>query len=197
MKKVSIFLSIVAAIGAISLFINFFAPKPDIVKKIDDLRKETASGFDSFTKKLNAQNRFFDSIQYLISSGQVDAADNIIDQLLKKWPNTSEYYVLKGQAFDARKKYDSALYEYDFAIRLIPSPNALDRRARTFIKMKRYDEAIRDYRTAYEQNYDFSYKLAQTFEIAKQKDSALKYYKVHLEHYPDSILQKKITLLQQ
>jgi tetratricopeptide (TPR) repeat protein len=62
-------------------------------------------------------------------------------------------------------------------------------KAKTLIKIKQYPEAIQEYRRAYEDNYDFSYPLARVFELNKQKDSALKYYNIYLEHYPDSLFQ--------
>ena len=196
MKKRNITgLSLIATLILLGLVLNTFFRKPDIVKKIDDLRKETSLSIDSFNRKLNAENRFFDSIQYLIDSGKLDAADNVIEQLLNTRPLDDRLHVLKGQVFEAHMQYDSALNEYNFVIFRIPYPNALDKRATLFIKLGRYENAIKDYKKAYEVNYDFSYQLAKTFELIKEKDSALKYYHIYLEHYPDSILQKKINLL--
>lgn len=188
-------LSLVATLILFGLVFNTFFRKTDIVKKIDDLRKETAPSLDSLTKKIKAENRFFDSIQYLIDSRKLDGADNVINQLLNTRPLDDRLHVLKGQVFDARMQYDSALYEYDLVIFRTPYPAALDKRAILFIKLRKYKDALEDYKKAYEINYDYSYKLAQTFERINQKDSALKYYSIYFEHYPDSILQKKINLL--
>ena len=196
MKKKNITgLSLIATLILLGLVFNTFFKKTDILKKINDLRKETTLSQDSFNKKLSAENRFFDSIQYLIDSRKLDRADNVINQLLNSRPLDDRLHVLKGQVFEARMQYDSALNEYNFVIFRIPYSNALDKRAALFIKLGRYENAIEDYRKIYEVNYDYSYKLAQTFEMIKQKDSALKYYHIYLDHYPDSILQKKINLL--
>lgn len=150
---------------------------------------------DSFNNKIKAENRFFDSIQYLIDSKKLNGADNIINQLLIKNPLDDRLHTLKGQLYEARIQYDSALIEYNFVVFRIPYSNALDKRAALFIKLGRYENAIEDYKKIYEVNYDYSYKIAKTFEMIKQKDSALKYYNIYFKHYPDSILQKKINLL--
>lgn len=197
MNKKTITLLSVIAFFACLLLVNSYH-KSNIVNQIDDLRKELAPKFDSTSKQIAAENRFFDSIQHLISSGQLDGADNVINQLLAKDDRNDYFWNLKGQVFDARKQYDSALFYYDFAVRLYPSPNSLCNRALTFIKLKKYNEAITDYKNAYEQNSDYSYQLAQAFQLNKQKDSALKYYKIYLEHYPkdSNLVYSKIRLLQ-
>ncbi len=147
------------------------------------------------TKKIKVENRFFDSIQYLIDSRKLDGADNIINQLLIMNPLDDRLHILKGQLHEARMQYDSALYQYDFVIFRTPYPTALDKRATLLIKVGKYKDALEDYKKAYEINYDYSYKLGQAFERINLKDSALKYYSIYFEHYPDSILQKKINLL--
>lgn len=69
-----------------------------------------------------AENRFFDSLNYLITSKQFDGADAIITQLLTKSPRNDFYWALKGNLFDAQKICDSALYHYNFAIILHAHP---------------------------------------------------------------------------
>ena len=52
MKKKNITgLSLIAILILLGLVFNTFFRKPDIAKKIDDLRKETALSTDSFNKK--------------------------------------------------------------------------------------------------------------------------------------------------
>lgn len=194
-KKISLGLSLIATFILLGLLFNIFFNKPDIAKKIDDLRKETAPSLDSFNKKMDAENRFFDSIQYLIDSKKINGAENIIKPLLLKRPLDDRLHLFMGQVFELRMQYDSALYEYNFVISRTPYPNALDKRAMLFIKIGKYKDALDDYKKAYQINYDYSFKLAQTFEMMKKNDSALKYYQIYLEHYPDSNLQKKIKLL--
>jgi tetratricopeptide (TPR) repeat protein len=188
-------LYLVTTVILLGMVFNTFFRKPDIAKKIDDLRKESALSLDSFNKKLSAENRFFDSIQYLIDSRKLDRAANVINELLNTRPLDDKLHILKGQVFEARMQYDSAINEYNFVIFRIPYSNALDKRATLFIKLGRYQNAIEDYKKVYEVDSVYSYKIAQIFELIKEKDSALKYYHIYLKHYPDSILQKKINVL--
>jgi tetratricopeptide (TPR) repeat protein len=195
MKKKNItVLSLIATLIFLGLVINIFFKRPNIVEKINDLRNEIGPGLDSFNRKLHAENIFFDSIQHLIDSKKLDGADNIVTQLLNKNHLDDGLHVFKGEIYDARMQYDSALKEYDFVISRIQYSNALANRAALFIKLGKYQMGIEDYKKLYEVNYDYSYQLAQTFELLKQKDSAFKYYNIYLEHYPDSILQKKMNL---
>jgi predicted Zn-dependent protease len=184
------FLSVIGILIIGLLIANFLIPKPNIRKQIEDLRKKTAPSLDSFNNKLAAKNRFFDSVKYLISSGKLTAANEVIDQLLKQEPRNDYYLSLKGQVFNARYQYDSALYYYNSAIMINSNSGALIDKANTLVLTRHFIEAIDIYREAYNENFDFSYQLAQTFEQMKKKDSAIKYYEIYLQHYPDSLYQR-------
>ncbi len=184
---------ILIALGSIValLFISsLFFPRKNFQTQVEELRNKTQSQLDATVNAIVEENRFFDSLDNLINSGQFDGADKIITALLTKNPRNDHYWTLKGDLFNAKKMYDSALYYYNFAIILHATPYNLEQRARTHIKLKNYEEAIQDYRKAYQQNYDYSYKLAFVFEYNNQKDSALKYYNIYLEHYPDSVYKQ-------
>lgn len=184
------FLSVIGILLIGLLIANFLIPKPDIRKQIEDLRKKTAPSLDSFNNKLAAKNRFFDSIKYLTASGKLTAANEVIDQLLKQEPRNDYYLSLKGQVFNARGQYDSALYYYNSAIMINPHSDALIDKANTLALTKRFSEAIEIYKGSYNENFDFSLQLAQTFEKMNQKDSAIKYYEIYLQHYTDSLYQR-------
>ena len=110
--------------------------------------------------------------------------------MIAKNEKNDYYWTLKGELLDAKKRYDSAIYFYNYALVLDPNSGAKISRALTYIKIGEFNKAIADYRSAYEGNYDFSYNLATTFELNNQKDSALMYYKIYLEHYPDSLVKQ-------
>lgn len=171
----------------IILALAIFIPQKDILQQIEALRRTEGPKFDSLNKQINAEIRLYDSIKYLIATGKISAADRVLDTLIKKDPHNEQLYCLKGQAYDAGKQYDSAIYEYNIALSNDHYPNILDKRAITFIKLKEYQAAINDYKDAYNQNYDFAFKLGQAFEKANQIDSALAYYEIYLAAYPDSI----------
>jgi predicted Zn-dependent protease len=192
MKNKKYLLLIAACILGAILFNHLFFPRntTSVQTMINDVRQHAQPMLDSTMNAIKKENRFRDSLQYLISSGQLNNASDIIDQLLTKYPRDSYYNTLKGQIFDSRKMYDSALYYYNMAIALIPAPYQLLARAQTYIKMNKYQDAIDDSRDAYFINHYYSFKVAQAFELNKQKDSALKYYNIYLEQYPDSIYRE-------
>jgi tetratricopeptide (TPR) repeat protein len=188
-------ISVVMSLAVTALVINLLWPRPDYMRKIEDLRQELKPRFDSLNKQRAANQKFFDDLEYLITSGQLDSADSIVNHLLAKNYRSAHYHTLKGQVFEARQQYDSALLEYDYAIAKEPSSNARDRRAGIYINMGRYNEALADYKTIYFFNYDYSYQIGQVFETMNQKDSALKYYTIYLEHYNDTAVQRKVERL--
>jgi tetratricopeptide (TPR) repeat protein len=192
MKKNSMLLVSILTILSIVFLIIFFYPKPNIVKQIDELRSETKPNLDTFVNNMTRENKFYDSIENLIQTGGLSEAESVLNQLMLRYPNNIRLHILKGMLYDARRRYDSALIEYNFSIIKNANPFLLDKRAITFLKLKQYDKALEDYRKAYSMNIDYSLQLAQTFEKIRERDSALKYYKIYLNYYPDtiSVLQK-------
>lgn len=188
-------ISVVMSLVVTALVINLLWPRPDYMRKIEDLRQELKPRFDSLSKQITAEQEFSAHLQYLITSGQLDSADSIINHLLTRDYKSAYYHTLKGQVFEARQQYDSALIEYDYAIAKESSSNARDRRAAIYIDMGRYNDAIADYKEIYFFNYDYSYQIGQVFEAMNQKDSALKYYTIYLEHYNDTAVQRKVERL--
>ncbi|HVY76243.1 MAG TPA: tetratricopeptide repeat protein [Puia sp.] len=184
------FLIAIGIISVIALIIKALIPQPDVKQKIDSLRKKTTTSLDSLNKYLVAEKKAYDSIKYLISSGHWVAADNIVNQLLEREPRNDRLLILKAKIFATQKQYDSALYYCDYAIAINPSSDAGIEKAKILIKIRKYPEAIAEYKKAFDVNYDFSYSLAIAFELNNQKDSALKYYNIYLEHYPDSLAQQ-------
>ena len=77
-----------------------------------------------------------------------------------------------------------------------PFPLALNKRAAAYIKMGRLNFALNDYKKSASLNYDYTVQVANTFLLMNKKDSALKYYQIYLEHYPnDTAVQKKVKFL--
>jgi tetratricopeptide (TPR) repeat protein len=70
-------------------------------------------------------------------------------------------------------------------------------RAKAYSEMQVFDSAVIDYRSISYFNYDYYRPLAETFEKKSEKDSAIKYYRMFLDRYPDSIsVQHKIEILE-
>ena len=197
MKTILILLSVIISIAITFLLISFFTPQPNIVKKIEELKKQTVPSLDTFITNMVNENKFYDSIENLIQHGQPIKAGNILKQLLPRYPNNTRLHVLNGMLYEAKKQYDSALYEYNFVIIKNKNPYVLNKRAITFLKLNQFNKAVDDYREAYTMNIDYSLQLAQTFEKIDKKDSAKKYYQLYLDQYPNAkFVQQKITALQ-
>jgi tetratricopeptide (TPR) repeat protein len=78
--------------------------------------------------------------------------------------------------YHQRKAYDSAINEFTFAMRHYEYPYALDKRAKTYVAMKKLPFALQDYRKAFEINKDYGRQLGDLFLLMNQKDSARKYH---------------------
>lgn len=175
---------------ALLLIIRFLFPQKNFQDQIEELQSKTQPNIDATVNKIIAENRFFNSINYLINSGQFDGADKVITKLIAKNEKNDYYWTLKGNLFHARKMYDSALHYYNYAIILNPNSGAIFSRPLTYIKTNKYNDAIADYKRAYEKNDSYSYKLAEAFELNDQGDSAIKYYQIYLDQYTDSVYEK-------
>jgi tetratricopeptide (TPR) repeat protein len=194
-NKKRYFTFVMIAFGCGILFRGLY-PRQDIGAQINRLREETAPQLDSFSKSLAVQSNFKAYIQHLIlSRDDLPLAQRLIDSVLQKNPKNEYFLVLKGQVYDAKMRYDSALFEYDLAMQRDAFPYALEERAKTFIKLGKYNLAICDYRNAFDRNFDYSYSLAVLFDRLHQKDSALKYYSIFIKHYPNSAIEERIRLL--
>lgn len=181
---------------ATTVFINC-TNRPNIAQTINDIRTKAQPELDSAMDAMAAQNRFFDSLKLLIKTKKLKEATVIVDSLIAYDPKEEYFMVLKGDIYDAKGLYDSAIYEYDMSMNIQTFPISLDARAKTYVKTGRYNAAIDDYKHAAEINYYYNIKLAQIFELEKQKDSALKYYRIYLERDPGSInIKQKVLLLQ-
>lgn len=172
-------------------------PKTDINSQIKRVREENQRSLDSFSNSLAAQSKYEAYIRHLIANKEnIPLAQQLVDSVLYKNPGNAYFLVLKGQIFDVRMQYDSALLEYDLAMQRDAFPYALDKRAKTYIKLGKYDLAIADYRSAFNRNFDYSYPLATLFNRLQQKDSALKYYLIFKKDHPTYNIEKTIQLLQ-
>jgi tetratricopeptide (TPR) repeat protein len=187
MKIRTVLYAIVALLIGIALIGKFF-PRKNIVQKVEDLRVETSAQMDSFNNFQERQYKYFRHIEQLIDSNKLKEADSIVSATLKENPNNEQFLTYKGQIFEAQKKYDSAMIEYNLALIKNSYSSAIEKKANLFIKLKQYNKAIEDYKTIVEYNSYYTKQLAAAFSLNKQKDSALKYYRIYLEHYPkDSI----------
>jgi len=184
MKKRTLVLCIAASLVCLAL-VNIFFPRKNIVQQIDDLRIKISVKMDSFNNKQQRRYGYFEHIEKLIDSNKLNEADSIVNNALKDNPADEQFLTYKGQIFEAQKKYDSALYEYNNALLRDKYSSALVKRAELFAKQDKYDNSIIDYKTITNYNTYYAKQLAIIYDLKKQKDSSLKYYNIYLKDYPN------------
>lgn len=158
---------------------------------IEKIREENKMGFDSLQKSINYENHINYQIKKSISSGDFKTATALMDSL-PTFGKTNSIHFYQGMIYEEQKEYIDAIQEYTMVINSEPFPLTLNKRAEVYIKINKLDSALNDFERAALLNYDYSLQVANTFILLNKKDSALKYYTLYLEHYPnDTVVQQK------
>lgn len=152
---------------------DLFGPHPEFQAQLDSMAAQN--------RQSTLMNR---NLYRLFKENKLDSVTLIVDRGLRDEPYTGNLHEYRGMVFEARGRYDSALNEYTRAGRY-------DERAAVYVKMKKYDWAITDYYNEAQENSDYDVPLAETYLLANQKDSAIKYYKVYLSDHPDDTLVRE------
>jgi tetratricopeptide (TPR) repeat protein len=176
---------------------NYFKKKTndlDAKTFIEKIRDDNKAGFDSLQKAIKYENDLNFRIKKSIDDNEFTTATHLMDSL-PAFGKTNSIHLYNGMIYAEQKKYSEALEEYNILIDADPFPLALDKRAKVYIKINKFDFALKDYKKAYSLNYDYSLQIATTFELIQKKDSALNYYKIYLEHYPNDLSVKQKVLL--
>lgn len=98
-------------------------------------------------------------------------------------------FILCQILFKQGKARESILL-FKQAIALTAFSKSFPNRAQAYITLGSYDSAIMDYKKMAYYNFDYYRPLAEVYKTMKLKDSALKYYRLFLEHYPESNIVK-------
>jgi tetratricopeptide (TPR) repeat protein len=199
MKK--ILLATLLGVAGVFIFLgaaNYFKKKTndlDAKTFIEKIRNDNKAGFDSLQKAIKYENDLNFRIKKSIADNEFTTAIHLMDSLpLFGKPEAVLRYqgsILekKGDYTNALKKYDSVIINEKYSI-------ATNDKARVLIKMNRFKEAIAIYKIPFEwDNYDNALQVATTFELMQKKDSALNYYKIYLEHYPNDLSVKQKVLV--
>lgn len=188
-------LILLTGLAVFFLYNRYSTKTPDGKKFIDKIREENKSGFDSLQNAINYENDLNYRIKKSISASDFKTAYALMDSL-PAFGKTTTIHLYKGMIYAKQNKYSEAIEEYNIAIENEPFPLELDKRAEVYIKLRNLNLALNDYKKAYSLNYDYSLQVASTFELMNKKDSALKYYQIFLEHYPNDIAaQQKVRSL--
>ena len=188
-----IFLAI--ALVAVSLYNRYSRKTFDPKGFINDIREKNKPGLDSLQNAINYENNLNFRIQKAINDSDFKTAYTLMDSL-PHFGKTATTHLYHGMILEKQKKYHEAIKEYDTAIAEEAFPTNLNKRAEVYIKINKLDSALADYKKSYSWNHYFSYQVANTFELLNKKDSALKYYQIYLEHYPnDTAVQQRLSRL--
>lgn len=182
---------VLAGIG-IFLFYRYTNNTTKAKNFIERIREENKAGFDSLQNAINYENNLNYRIEKSITEGDFKTAYPLMDSL-PAFGKKHSIHLYQGMIYEKQKKYTEAIQEYTTVIDAEPFPLALNKRAEVYIKINRLNFALNDYKKAASLNYDYSLQVANTFMLMNKKDSALKYYQIYLEHYPnDTAVQQKI-----
>ena len=189
-------LSVILLTVVVLFFIYKYANNtPDAKQFLERAREKNKNSFDSLNNSLAKEDSLHKKIEENINHNNFKTAFSLIDTLyIFGKRDLAQMY--RAMVYAKQGEFRKAIDQYNIIIEKEEFPRALDKRAEVYIKLNRFDSAMMDYRKAYGYNFDYSLEIARTFELLHKKDSALKYYYIYLEHYPnDQITRKRIDAL--
>jgi tetratricopeptide (TPR) repeat protein len=143
-----------------------------------------------FKKAVALDSRSEQILLYLVSEqtskNMFEYAVLLCDKLIALNPKQAEYYAERGYAEYESHKYTVAEADFNKAIELNPNePNYFDGRGNVYGATGKYEAAVAEFRHCLElsKDYDGAYfNLAQSLELLGNKEEALIYYQLALEH---------------
>lgn len=199
-KLLFISILVILAILAVWSIAHYFKEERntlDTKEFLEKIRDENKVGFDSLQRAINYENDLNYRIKKSIADSDFVTAVHLIDSLplFGRYETVLRY---QGNILEKKGDYVKALKKYDSVIVIDKYSIAIDDKARVLIKMNNLKEAINTYKIPFKwNNYDNALQIAKTFELMQEKDSALNYYKIYLEHYPNDLsVQHQILLIE-
>ena len=106
-----------------------------------------------------------------------------IDQIIKKYPEKNFLNIYKGMGLYRLDSFELAHKEFKKAMKKAgyEYPTALGNSGWALAKMKRYDEAIYEFKKAIKDNSDYVYDLAEVYEIKGDFRNAIELYQKEIE----------------
>ena len=184
---------IVLILAIIFFGLRYFVSTDDAPGFIEKVRKSAQPGFDSMNRHIQKENYLRFKIDSMIAKNDFQNALQFLSSLTMDSQTKLDY---RGQIAFKQGKFRESLNFFNENINANSYSISVAHRARVYTALKIFDSAISDYKKISYFNYDYFRPLAEAYELAKEKDSALKYYQKFLEHYPDSIsVKNKINFL--
>lgn len=147
MKKPTVLTAIfVLFLGGVFMRLFYRQGKNTELERLGEMsRLKAASQLDSLQAQASSEDDFYDAVSRLIREKKLDSAEQLVDTALAYDPHNVRLMVNKGMVYDARRQYDSAVYEYNLAMERYGDSLALTKMAETYIHKKQPGEAIRYY----------------------------------------------------
>jgi tetratricopeptide (TPR) repeat protein len=186
-KNIWVFILVLAI--AIPYFWLKFRPKPDV----NELLKPIEINMDP-DGSTTRRHILVDQINSLLSNQNCDSAERKIDSALNVTPKDNMLIDLKGQSLMCRGHARESLKWFHIAVQNDKFPRSLGHRAQAYTALKMFDSATADLKECANMNYDYNKDLGFIYEKAGLRDSAIKYFKLFLTDYPDSLRIKRVML---
>jgi len=183
------------ALAIIACFYTWlkFRPSPDI----KELLKPRVFNMDPDGSQGKRYTLYF-QIDSLLLVKSCEEAEQKIDSALSLNEKDVRLVDFKGQVLLCKGDAKESIAWFNKAMQIDGSkfPRALGHRAEAYCYLKKFDSAIVDLKECAEINFDYTKDLGKVYEKVGQKDSAIKYYQIFLDNYPDSInVQKSLFRL--
>jgi tetratricopeptide (TPR) repeat protein len=132
-------------------------------------------------------------IDSLLIAKDCRQAEKIIDSILNISDKDIRLVDFKGLALLCKGDAKGSISWFNKAMKLEGTnfPRALGHRAEAYSSLNMFDSAIADLKECAATNYDYTKVLGKTYEKNGQKDSAVKYYQIFLDNYPESLSVKE------
>jgi tetratricopeptide (TPR) repeat protein len=188
------FKTLILVIVAVVAFlgIRLFTKKTN-EQQVEELIRKSKLG--NLNDDIRNRNYIYFKLDSLIQVKDYSGALKIVDTAnitrASKWNYMGEISLNQGMVRISINYFNKAI-----ALEGTNFCKAVANRAQAYKELKRFDSAILDYKSISIINYDYYKPLAETYQILGENDSAIKYYQIFLNVYPDSLsIKKKIQNL--
>ena len=184
---------IILILAFIFFGLKYFVSTDDAPGFIEKVRKSAQPGFDSMNRHIQKENYLRFKIDSMIAKNDFQNAIQFLNTSTIDSQTKLDY---RGQIAFKQGKFRESLNFFSENIDGNSYSMSVPHRAQVYIALKIFDSAISDYKKISYFNYDYFKPLAEAYELANEKDSALKYYQKFIEYYPDSLsVKNKINFL--
>lgn len=147
--------------------------------------------------ELSGDEQFLDDVSFYFSRNDYNKALNILDEALIEFPERTEFYYLRGQAYSFLKENSQAIYNFNKAIESnFTNPEYFKSRAEAFFAKEDYVSAGKDYNQAIRLKPEvFEWYLDRAVVNMKLKNfsASQKDVQFYLGYFPDDITANKLA----